>query len=311
LPALATAQRPDMPVIGFLHSGSPGPFAGLVSAFHQGLGETGFVEGRNIHIEYRWADGDYARLPQLAADLVDRRVMAITSMGGPNTVEAAAVVTKTIPIIFAGGDSVLRTGTVVSLSRPGGNVTGVSIAGGPLLAKALQLLSEIVRKDGPIAVLVDPSYLGVDNDKAAVMAASQQIGREVFFQNATHRPELESAFAAIVERHPVGVAVQGGASFTTERERLIELADRYKLPAIYIWNEFTASGGLMSYGNSLAEVYRQVGNYTGRILHGAKPEELPVMLPSRYRFTINLKTAKALGVSIPPPLLILADDVVE
>jgi putative tryptophan/tyrosine transport system substrate-binding protein len=308
---LAARAQPALPVIGFLNAGSPTAFAQLAAVFRQGLGEAGYVEGQNVLTEYRWAEGRYDRLPSLVADLVNRRVAVIASTGGPAVVEAAAAGTSTIPIVFLGSDVILKTGLVTSLSRPGGNVTGVAMSSSALLSKCLQFLSELIAKEAIVGIFVNPSAPETAENKAEVQAAARQIGREVYFLTVGQEAELENAFAALAERHAGGLVVQGDILFTNRRDQLAALAARHAIPAIYMWSEFTAAGGLIAYGNSLAEGYRQVGVYTGRILHGAKPSELPVMQPTRYRLTINLKTAKALGLTISPSLLILADEVIE
>jgi putative tryptophan/tyrosine transport system substrate-binding protein len=307
----ARAQQPAMPVVGFLNAGSPAAFGELAAAFRQGLGEAGYVEGQNVRIEYRWAEGRYDRLPALAADLVNRRVAVIASTGGPRVVEAASVATTTVPIVFLGSDVALKTGVITSLNRPGGNVTGVAMSSSALLSKCLQFLGELVPKDAAIGVLVNPNTTETPENKEVIEAAARQIGRQIFVLTAGTEAEIDTAFAALAERRAGGLVVQGDILYTNRRDDVIALAARYAIPAIYMWSEFTASGGLIAYGNSLAEGYRQVGAYTGRILHGAKPADLPVMQPTRYRFTINLKTAKALGLTISPSLLILADEVIE
>jgi putative ABC transport system substrate-binding protein len=310
-PLAAQAQQPALPVIGFLNAGSPTPFAQLAAVFRQGLGEAGYVEGQNVLTEYRWAEGRYDRLPALVADLVNRRVAVIASTGGPAVVEAAAAGTTSIPIVFLGSDVILKTGVVNSLSRPGGNVTGVAMSSSALLSKCLQFLSELVPKDATIGILVNPNASETSENKEEIQSAARQIGREIFILTAGQEAEIENAFATLAERHAGGLVVQGDILFTNRRDQVAALAARHAIPAIYMWSEFTAAGGLIAYGNSLAEGYRQVGVYTGRILHGAKPSELPVMQPTRYRLTINLKTAKALGLTISPSLLILADEVIE
>jgi putative tryptophan/tyrosine transport system substrate-binding protein len=298
-------------VIGFLNAGSPTAFSELAAAFRQGLGEAGYVEGQNVLIEYRWAEGHYDRLPALAADLVDRRVAVIASTGGPAVVEAAAAATTTVPIVFLGSDVALKTGVITSLNRPSGNVTGVAMSSSALLSKCLQFLGELVPKDAAIGVLVNPNTSETPENKEVMQAAARQIGRQIFILTAGKEEEINTAFATLAERHAGGLVVQGDIFYTNRRDAFVALAARHAIPAIYMWSEFTAAGGLISYGNRLAEGYRLVGAYTGRILHGARPADLPVMQPTRYRLTINLKTAKTLGLTIPPSLLILADEVIE
>jgi putative ABC transport system substrate-binding protein len=310
-PLAARAQQAAVPVIGFLNAGSPAAFVELADAFRRGLQEAGYVEGQNVSIEYRWAEGRYERLPALAADLVNRRVSVIASTGGPDVVEAAAATTSTVPIVFLGSDSVLKKGVSTSLNRPSGNVTGVAMSATALLSKCLQFLDELAAKDKPIGVLVNPNSSTTADDTDEIQAAARQIGRTVFIVTAADESEIDTVFAALGERQAGGLVVQGDILFTNRRGEMVARAARQAIPAIYVWSEFTTAGGLIAYGNSLAEGYAQVGNYTGRILHGAKPADLPIMQPTRYRFTINLKTAKALGLTIPASLLILADEVIE
>jgi putative tryptophan/tyrosine transport system substrate-binding protein len=298
-------------LVGFLNGGSPAAFSELAAAFRHGLGEAGYVEGRNVLIEYRWAEGHFDRLPDLAADLVNRRVAVIASTGGPPVVEAAAAATTTIPIVFLGSDLALKTGVITSLARPGGNVTGVAMSTSALLSKCLQFLGELVPKDATIGVLVDPNASNTIEDKEDIQTAAGQLGRQIFILTAGQEAEIDTAFATLAERHAGGLVVQGDILYTNRRDYFIALAARYAIPAIYMWSEFPVAGGLIAYGNSLAEGYRQVGAYTGRILHGARPADLPVMQPTRFRLTINLKAAKTLGLTIPPTLLILADEVIE
>jgi putative tryptophan/tyrosine transport system substrate-binding protein len=310
-PLAARAQQPAMPVIGFLNGGSPAAFAELAASFRRGLQENGYVEDQNVLIEYRWAEGRYDQLPALAADLVNRRVAVIASTGGPDVVEAAAAATTTVPIVFLGSDVVLKTGVITSFNRPTGNVTGVAMSVTALLSKCLQFLDELVMKDRAIAVLLNPGSSTTPDDQEEIQSAARRIGRRIFIVTAANEAEIDAVFTTLAERHAGGLVVQGDILFTNRRDDMVARAARQAIPAIYVWSEFTVAGGLIAYGNSLAEGYKQVGNYTGRILRGAKPADLPVMQPSRFRFTINLKTAKTLGLTIPPSLLILADEVIE
>jgi len=310
-PLAARAQQPTMPVIGFLNAGSPAAFSELAAAFRRGLDEAGYVEGQNILIEYRWAEGRFDRLPALAADLVNRRVAVIASTGGNAVVEAATAATTTVPIVFLGSDVALKTGVIATLNRPSGNVTGVVMSTSALLSKCLQFLGELVPKDATIGVLVNPNSPTTIEDKEDIQTAARQIGRQIFILTADKEAEIDTAFATLAERHAGGLVVQGDILYTNRRDHFIALAERYAIPAIYMWSEFTSAGGLIAYGNNLAEGYRQIGTYTGRILHGAKPADLPAMQPTRFRLTINLKTAKTLGLTIPASLLILADEVIE
>ena len=310
-PLAARAQQPAMLVIGFLNGGSPAAFAELAASFRRGLQENGYVEDQNVLIEYRWAEGRYDQLPALAADLVNRRVAVIASTGGPDVVEAAAAATTTVPIVFLGSDVVLKTGVITSFNRPTGNVTGVAMSVTALLSKCLQFLDELVMKDRAIAVLLNPGSSTTPDDQEEIQAAARSIGRRIFIVTAANGAEIDAVFATLAERHAGGLVVQGDILFTNRRDDMVARAARQAIPAIYVWSEFTVAGGLIAYGNSLAEGYKQVCNYTGRILRGAKPADLPVMQPSRFKFTINLKTAKTLGLTIPPSLLILADEVIE
>jgi len=310
-PLAARAQQAAVPVVGFLNAGSPGAFSELTSSFRKGLNDAGYVEDQNVAIEYRWAEGRYDRIPALADDLVNRHVAVIASTGGPDVVEAAAAATTTIPIVFLGSDIALKTGIIASLNRPGRNVTGVAMSVTALLSKCLQFISELVPKDAMIGVLVNPNAATTHDDTQGVLTAAQQIGRQAVILTAADEAEIDRAFATLSERHAGGLVVQGDLLYTNRRNQLVALAARHSIPTIYIWSEFTAAGGLIAYGNSLGEGYQQVGNYVGRILHGAKPADLPVMQPARFRFTINLKTARTLGLAIPSTLLILADEVIE
>jgi putative tryptophan/tyrosine transport system substrate-binding protein len=308
-PLAGRAQQQAMPVIGFLSGGSPNAFAHLVASFREGLSQTGYIEHRNVGIDYRWAEGRYDLLPALAADLVNRGVAVIASTGGPRVVEAAA--TTTVPIVFLGSDVALKTGVLTSLNRPSGNVTGIVMSTSALLSKCLQFLSELVPKDATIGVLLNPNTSSTSEDKEDIKSSAQQIGRQIFIVTAGTETEIDTTFATLNERHTGGLVVQGDVLYTNRRDHLIALAARYAIPAIYMWSEFTAAGGLISYGNSLATGYRQVGAYVGQILHGAKPADLPVMQPTHFKLTINLKAAQALGLTIPPTLLVLADEVIE
>jgi len=310
-PLAARAQQATMPVIGFLSGGSPNAFAHLVASFREGLSQTGYIEHRNVGIDYRWAEGRYDLLPALAADLVNRGVAVIASTGGPAVVEAAAAATTTVPIVFLGSDVALKTGVLTSLNRPSGNVTGIVMSTGALLSKCLQFLSELLPKDATIGVLLNPNTSSTSEDKEDIQSSAQQIDRQIFIVTAGTETEIDTTFATLNERHTGGLVVQGDVLYTNRRDHLIALAARYAIPTIYMWSEFTAAGGLISYGNSLATGYRQVGAYIGQILHGAKPADLPVMQPTLFKLSINLKAAQALGLKIPPTLLVLADEVIE
>jgi putative ABC transport system substrate-binding protein len=310
-PLVARAQSKGIPAVGFLNAGSAAAFSELAAAFRKGLSDGGYVENQNVAIEYRWAEGRYDRIPAFVADLLDRRVAVIASTGGPDVVEAAAAATSTVPIVFIGSDLALKIGLIASLNRPSRNITGVAMSVTALLSKCLQFLNELVPKDRTIGVLVNPHTSITSEDKQDILSAAQQIGRHIFFVTAGNETEIDTAFQTLSERNAGGAVVQPDILYTTRRDQVVALAAHYALPTIYMWSEFTAAGGLIAYGNSLAEGYQQVGSYVARILNGAKPADLPVMQPTRFRFTINLKTATRLGLTIPPTLLILADEVIE
>jgi putative ABC transport system substrate-binding protein len=303
------AQQKALPVIGYLHYGSPGPFAPFIAAFHQGLSETGYVEGQNVAIEYRWAEGRYNQLPALAADLVGRKVDVIAAFGPPSA-RAAKSATSTIPIVFGSGDPV-GEGLVASLARPGGNLTGVSLLTVELMAKRLELLSELVARAGVIALLVNPNSPNTEPMIRDVQEAARAKGVQLLVLKAGAEGEIDAAFATLVQLQAGGLVVGTDPFFNTRREQFVALAASYAVPAIYEWREFAAAGGLISYGSSLTSVYRQIGIYTGKILKGAKPADLPVEQPTRFELVVNLKTAKALGVTVPPSILARADEVIE
>jgi putative ABC transport system substrate-binding protein len=303
----ARAQQPAMPVIGWLDNTTEAGTAARVSAFRQGLNESGFVEGRNVAIEFRWADGQLDRLPVLAADLVRRRVAAIVVNN--TATSAAKAATSTIPIVFVTGGDPVEAGLVTSLSRPGGNVTGVSFTATPLNPKRLELLHELVPKPALIAVLMDANLLEVQLRE--MEAAARALGRQILIVKAGNEREIEAAFATIVQAGTGALFVGAGAFYNSRRRQIVALAGRHALPASYHLREFVVAGGLMSYGSSDTDAYRRGGLYVGRILKGAKPSDLPVELPTRYELVFNLATAKALRLEIPPKLLALADEVLE
>jgi putative ABC transport system substrate-binding protein len=306
--ATARAQQKTMPVIGFLGVSSPGPTAPYVVAFRQGLSETGYVEGQNVAIEYRLAEGQYDRLPGLAADLVGRKVDLIaTSAAGAR---AAKDATSTIPIVALVGDPVL-TGLYASLARPGGNITGVSPLTSDLTPKRFELLSELVPQAGLIALLVNPNNANAEHDMREVQKAAQSKGVQLHVLKAGTEGEFESVFTSLVQLHAGALVVGADPFFNSRREELVVLAARHAIPAIYEWRESVAAGGLISYGPSLTSIYRQIGIYAGRILKGAKPADLPVQQPTTFELVVNLKTAKALGLTVPQSILARADEVIE
>jgi putative tryptophan/tyrosine transport system substrate-binding protein len=304
----ATAQQPAMPVVGFLHFGSPGPFAYQVAAFKQGLNESGYVEGQSVAIEYRWAEGRYDRLPALAAELVGRKVDVIAAFGPPCT-NAAKNATVTIPIVFTVGTDPVSDGLVASLSRPGGNLTGISILAVEVIPKRLELLSDLVPQARVFALLVNPNnanpWIG------DVQAAARAKGVELKILKASTESEIDAAFTTLVNLHADALVIGDDPYFVTRHEQLVALASRYAIPASYQFREFAAAGGLISYGPSLTIAIRQDGIYSGKILKGAKPADLPVLQPTKFELVINLKTAKALDLHVPQTLLVAADEVIE
>jgi putative ABC transport system substrate-binding protein len=309
-PLAARAQQPAMPVIGFLNSGTREGFAHLLTAFHQSLNQAGFVEGRNVAIEYRWAEGQYDRLTTLAADLVRRQVTVIAATTTPAAL-AAKTATSTIPIIFTAAADPVKAGLVTSLNRPGGNATGVTNYLTDLGAKRLDLLRELVPKATTIGMLVNPNYPDIESQRKDVDEAARRYGQQVHVVNAASVDDFDKVLATLVQLNASALLVSPDALFLSRRDRLVGLVAHYGLPAVYPQREFVVVGGLMSYAASVAEGYRQAGIYVGRVLKGAAPADLPVMQPSKFDLFINLKTAKALGLTIPPSLLALADEVIE
>jgi putative tryptophan/tyrosine transport system substrate-binding protein len=310
-PRVLRAQQKAMPVIGWLSSGSPGPFAPFVTAFHQGLSETGYVEGQNVAIEYRWAEGRYDRLPALAADLVDSKVELIATSGGTSPALAAKSATLTIPIVFETGADPVERGLVASLARPGGNLTGFAILTAELMPKRFELLTEMVPQAKMIALLANPNNLSAERMMRDVQEAADAKGVQLQILKAGAENEFEAAFAALVQSHAGALLVGNDPFFFNRREELVAASARHAVPAMYEWREFAAAGGLISYGTSFAAVNRQVGVYAGRILKGAKPADLPVQQPTRFELVINLSTAKALGLTVPHSILSRADEVIE
>ena len=310
-PLAAHAQQPARPVVGFLSVLSPGPFAPFVAAFRAGLKEGGFVEGQNVAIEYRWAEGQSDKLPGLAADLVRRPVAVIATAGGIVTANAAKAATSTIPIVFGAADDPVASGLVASLNRPGGNITGVNWLGGGLRAKNLELLAELVPNAATFAVLFNPKNPNIDSQLKNTQEAASTLGRKLEVVTASSSGEIDAAFAAVVQAKASGLIVATDPLFADQRDRIVALAARHAVPAVYFLRAFVAAGGLMSYGSSLADAFRLVGGYTARVLKGDKPANLPVQQSTKVELVINLKAAKALGVTFPNTLLGRADEVIE
>jgi len=305
------AQQKAMPVIGFLSSGSAGKWVSQVAGFRRGLNESGFIDGQNVTIDFRWAEGRYDRLPGLAADLVGRNVNVIATSGGRAAALAAKGATSTIPIVFETGGDAVADGLVASFARPGGNLTGATILTAELNPKRFELLRELVPQAGVIAILVNPDNPSAERVVRDVGEAARLNGVQLHILKASTESEIDAAFASLVQR-PVGSLLVGNDPFFfSRRESLVALALRYAVPAMYEWREFVALGGLISYGASLTGIYYQSGTYVGQILKGAKPADLPVQQPTQFELVVNLKTAKALGLTIPPSILSRADEVIE
>jgi putative ABC transport system substrate-binding protein len=310
-PLAARAQQQAVPVVGFLHPSSPEPFGHIVNGFRRGLNDTGFVEGQNVAIEYRWARGEYDRLPALAAELVQRRVRVILAGGGEVGALAVKAATSTIPILIITSSDPVKSGLIASFNRPGGNITGLMTATSILEAKKFGLLCEMVPNARVVAMIVNPDYPPHDADAVEVQSAAQSIGRQLLVLKANSPQAIDMAFATLVEQR-AGALLVGGDPFLVGRsQQLVALAMRHAIPAIYDFRESVVAGGLMSYGSNLPNNYRQLGVYAGRILKGERVAELPVMHPAIFDFAINLVTAKALGLEVPPTLLARADEVIE
>jgi putative ABC transport system substrate-binding protein len=310
-PLAAGAQHGAMPVIGFLGSGSPGPSAGLAAGFRAGLKEAGFVEGENVSIEYRWANGSYDRLRGLAADLVRQNVRVIAATGGNTSALAAKAATATIPIVFFTGADPVQAGLVASLNRPGGNLTGITSLGVELGPKRLELLHELVPKPTLIALLVNPANRSTEIQVRDSQAAARRLGRDLHVLYASAEREIDSAFATLIRLGAGALVIFPESFFNTRSEQFAILAARHAVPAIYTYRRFAAAGGLLSYGADITESYRQVGVYAGRILRGEKPAGMPVLQSAKVELIVNLRTAKALGLAVPESLLARADEVIE
>jgi putative ABC transport system substrate-binding protein len=312
-PCLARGQSSGatgLPIIGLLHSASPSYFAKFQDAVNRGLNEFGWVDEKNLRIEYRWANGQPDRLPALADDLVSRRVAVVFAVGGSAPARAAKHATSTIPIVFISAADPLKAGLVASLNRPGGNVTGVSLIGSALEAKRLGLLSQLV-PGALIGVLINPTYPDVEGERRELKDAADALKQAIVFANASTPQEIEAGFAALAQQHVGALIVAQDIFFNSRNEQITALAARYRIPAIYNQREYPAVGGLISYGPDFADGYHQAGAYVGRVLNGEKPADLPVLQPSRFEMVLNMKAANALGLKVPPALLAIVDEVIE
>jgi putative ABC transport system substrate-binding protein len=308
-PFAASAQQ-TLPMVGFVNSGSAQTQALVAAAYRKGLEEVGFAEGKNVLIESRWADGQYDRLPELIADLIKRKVTVIMA-GGPPAAQAAKTATSSIPVVFTSGDDPVQIGVVTSINHPGGNVTGVHVLFTELESKKLSLLREVVPKAGVVAALVNQSRPIANSQTAELEAAAKKFGQRIQIFHAASEQEIEPVFASMAQAKVDALLVAADAFFNARREQIVLLASRHAIPAIYEQRSFAAAGGLMSYGTNLADSYRQAGVYTGRILKGEKPGDMPVVQASKFELVINLKTAKALGLEVPLHLQQIADEVIE
>jgi putative ABC transport system substrate-binding protein len=308
-PLAARAQQPTMPVIGYLHSASPEPYSSMIAAFRHGLAEAGYVDGQNVTIDYRWAEGQFNRLPALAVELVAGRPAILIASGGYVSAVAAKAATTTVPIVFTVGADPVRSGLVSNLGRPSGNLTGVTFFTITLGPKRVELLHELLPKAVKIGMLVNPKSL--NSDAAEVVEAAHALGLSVHVLEAASNEDIDTAFRSLAQERDDAIIVVSSPLFTSRREQIVTLANYHRVPAIYPLREYVTSGGLVSYGASIKDAYRQSGVYAGRILKGAKPADLPVMQPTNFEMVINLKTAKALGLEVPPTLLARADEVIE
>jgi len=311
-PLAVHAQQSAKPVIGFLSISSPGPHTPFVAAFNKGLREVGFVEGQNLAIEYRWAEGQFDRLTVLAADLIRRKVDVIAAVSGDVSIRAVMIANSAIPVVFITGSDPVESGLVASLGRPGGNITGFSMISNDLMSKRFELLSELVPQIRVVSLLVNPNYHGAtEGTIPLVQRAASAKGMQLHIARASKEDDFEPAFASLVQQKVDALVVGTDPFFTSRREQIVALASRYAVPAIYEWQEFAEAGGLVSYGTSLTSLYREVGTYVGKVLKGTKPADLPIQQPTNFELVINLKAAKALGLTVPPTLLAAADKVIE
>jgi ABC-type uncharacterized transport system substrate-binding protein len=310
-PSAARAQNAALPVIGFMSSRSPEDSVGVITAFRKGLDEGGMIEGKNVAIEFRWARGEYDRLPELAAELVSRRVAILVTVGAEPSALAAKAATATIPIVFTSGNDPIKSGLVASLNRPGGNATGVAMLTTNLEPKRLGLLHELFPDAKLFGALLNPKLPLAAAQGSALAEAARTLGQQVVFLNASSDAELDDALAALARQHVAAVLVAGDPFFDSRRDRIIAFNAQQRLPVVYQFREYALAGGLMSYGVSLSEAYRQVGVYAAKVLDGTKPADLPVVQSLKFELVINLKTAKALNITVPSTLLATADEVIE
>jgi putative tryptophan/tyrosine transport system substrate-binding protein len=310
-PLFARAQQSALPVIGFIGAESPEPYAARLNAFREGLKEIGFVEGQNVAVEYRWAERQYSRLPDLAAQLVRLQVSVIAATGGEPAPQAAEAATQTIPIVFTANGDPVRQGLVASLNRPGGNATGVALFGSPAIAKRLQLMHEILPQVATVGYLMNPNNSNSNIEMEAALDAARSFGIKLLVHKAGDERAIDTAFADLAQQQTPALVVGSDAYFYFQRSQLISLGQQYRVAMIFYLAGFARDGGLMAYGNSLTDVYRLAGVYVGRILKGEKPADLPVVQAAKYELVINLKTAKALGLTIPPGVMAIADEVIE
>jgi putative tryptophan/tyrosine transport system substrate-binding protein len=311
-PLAARAQQPAMPVVGFMNiNNSAESVPDLIAAFRQGLKETGFVEGQNVAVEYRWAQGQYDRYPELAAEFVRRQVAVIAATGGEPSPQSAKAATQTIPIVFTANGDPVREGLVASLNRPGGNLTGVTLFGSAAVTKRVQLMHELIPKAATIAYLMNPNHPSGEIEMRAAQMAARSLEKEMLVLKASNEREVDSAFAAMAQQQVGALLVASDPFFYSRRGELVSLVARQGVPAIYYLPEFARAGGLMAYGTNLVDLYRLVGVYTGRILKGEKPADLPVQQTVKVELIINMKTAKALGIEVPISMQLLADEVIE
>jgi putative ABC transport system substrate-binding protein len=310
-PVAARAQQPAMPVIGVLGGHTRAQWQPFLTAFHQGLKQAGYIEGENVASEYRWAEGHYDRLPALAADLVHRQVAVIAAIGGVNSALAAKAATSEIPIVFLTGRDPVELGFVESFNRPGGNLTGVSLLNDELVAKRLELLRELVPKAATIATLINPDNRNHPSHARTLEAVARAGGQQLVVIGAAADGDFEPAFAMLIQRRADALVVNADPFFDSRQEQIVRLAARHAVPTIFPWREYVQAGGLASYGTSLLDAHRQTGVYAGRILKGAKPADLPVVQATKFEMSVNLKTANALGLTVPTSILLRADEVIE